>query len=100
MITKEKARQLVADSVCGRVDWLPDDDELILLDEQTLEKPWGWVFFYTSKKWHETRDVRYAIAGNAPILVERRTSKLINTGTAMPIERYIENYERTGSPHG
>jgi hypothetical protein len=99
MITKEKARQLVVESVCGGVDWLPDDDELILLDEQTLEKPWGWVFFYTSKKWHETRDVRYAIAGNAPILVERRTSKLITTGTAMPTEHYIENYERTGSPH-
>ncbi|WP_095948818.1 YrhB domain-containing protein [Variovorax boronicumulans] len=100
MITKEKARQLVAESVCGSVDWFPDDDELILLDEQTLEKPWGWVFFYTSKKWHETREVRYAIAGNAPILVERRTGKLIATGTAMPIERYIENFERTGSPHG
>ena len=50
MITKEEARQPVAESVCGKVDWLPDDDELILLEEQTLEKPWGWVFFYTSKK--------------------------------------------------
>ncbi|QSI30217.1 hypothetical protein GNX71_11730 [Variovorax sp. RKNM96] len=100
MITKEKARQLVADSVCGRGDLLPDDDEFILLDEQTLEKPWGWVFFYTSKKWHETRDGRYAVAGNAPILVEKRTGQLIATGTAMPTEHYIENYERTGSPHG
>ncbi|WP_407297881.1 hypothetical protein [Stutzerimonas zhaodongensis] len=55
--------------------------------------------FHTSKLWLETHDIRYAIAGNAPIIVERETGKLIPTGTAMNIERYIENYERTGSPH-
>lgn len=99
MITKEQAKKLVTASVCNRPDWLPDEDEIILLEDQTIEKSWGWVFFYTSKKWHETRDICYAIAGNAPILVERNTGRLIATGTAMATERYIENYERTGSPH-
>jgi hypothetical protein len=100
MITKEQARDLVAAEVCVRPDWLPDYDEMIILDAQTIEKPWGWVFFYTSRKWHETRDIRYAIAGNAPIIVERQTGNLISTGTAMATEKYIENYERTGNPHG
>ena len=100
MITKEYARQLVAACVCGRPDWLPEDDELIILDEHTIEGPWGWVFFHTSKKWHETGDIAYAIAGNAPLIVERVTGRLVDTGTAMDIDYYIENYERTGSPHG
>lgn len=99
MITKEQARQLVAESVCGRPEWLPDDDEIIILDAHTIEKPWGWVFFYTSKKWHETHEIKYAIAGNAPIVVEKTTGRLTTTGTAMATEHYIENYERTGSPH-
>ncbi len=100
MITRDQAQKLVAENICGRPSWLPDDDELIILDEYIIEKSWGWVFFYTSKKWHETKDFNYAIAGNAPIIVERTTGKLIATGTAYAIERYIENYERTGDPNG
>ena len=100
MITKEKARELVVAEVCGRPDWLPPEDELIIVDEATIERPWGWVFFHTSKKWKETGNFKYAILGNAPIIVEKATWKLITTGTARSIEHYIENYERTGSPHG
>jgi hypothetical protein len=73
---------------------------IIILEGQTIEKPWGWVFFYTSRKWHETGDIRYALAGNAPIIVERLTERLLATGTARATEHYMENYERTGSPHG
>jgi Immunity protein 35 len=100
MITKEQARDLVAKEVCGQPDWLPEDDELIIFDESAIEKPWGWVFLHTSRKWLETKDFRYALVGNAPTLVERSTGKLIATGTALSIESYIENYERTGNPHG
>jgi len=100
MITKQQARELVAQQVCGRPDWLPPDDEIIILDKETIEKPWGWVFFYASKKWMETQDIKYAIAGNAPIIVEKKTAKLIPTGTARQTEYYIENYERTGNPNG
>ena len=100
MITREQARELVAKQVCGRPDWLPPDDEIIIIDEATIEKPWGWVFFFSSKQWMETNDTKYAIAGNAPIIVEKETGRLITTGTARETEYYIENYERTGNPHG
>ena len=74
-------------------------DEIIILDDATIEKSWGWVFFQTSKKWHETNDIEYAIAGNAPIIVEKDTGKLFFTGTAYPMEHYIQNYEKSGDPH-
>lgn len=99
-ITKEQAYASVASAISHRRDGLPPEDELILVEEATVDKPWGWVFFYTSKKWKETADLRYAIAGNAPIIVEKATGRLIETGTARDIEYYIENYERTGDPAG
>ena len=74
------------------------DNELII--SNALEKPWGWVFFYNSKRFLETRDDRHAIAGNGPFLIERETGRLFETGTARPLEYYIANYERTGNPHG
>jgi hypothetical protein len=99
MITRKRARELVSNQVCGPYGQMPEGDEIIILDEATIEKPWGWVFFYTSKKWHETKDFKYAIAGHSPIIVERTTGKLFITGTAYPIQHYIQNYEQSGDPH-
>ena len=99
MITESQARALVESLVCTKPEWLPDDDELIIVDDATITKPWGWVFFYASKKWMETRDIRYAIAGNAPLIVEKNSGNVIPTGTAYSTKKYIENYELTGDPH-
>lgn len=73
---------------------------MIIVDEETIERSWGWVFFYTSRKWKETGDIRYAVAGNSPVIVEKATGRLILAGTAHRIEYYIENIERTGHPNG
>ena len=99
MITQEEAQRLVVEHL-GRPDWLPSEDDWIVVEEATIEKPWGWVFFHTSKLWRETGESQYAIAGNAPVLVERESGRIIATGTAYPIEHYIANYECHGNPHG
>ena len=99
MITREQAAELVSKQVCGPKEWLPANDEIVLVHSTTIEKSWGWVFFYTSKKWSETQEIQYALAGNAPVIVERNTAKLIETGTAYSAEHYIERYELTGDPH-
>ncbi|AEG00867.1 YrhB domain-containing protein [Methylomonas methanica] len=99
MITREQAEELVSKQVCGPHEWLPPDDEIVLVDSATIERSWGWVFFYTSRKWSETGDIQYALAGNAPVIVERDTAKLIETGTAYSAEHYIDRYELTDDPH-
>lgn len=96
MITKEQARTLVEKKIHAKYLDLPDDDEVIILELETIDKPWGWIFFYTSRKWIETNDDLYALAGNAPILVEKATGKLFETGTAYSIEHYIAQYEKYG----
>lgn len=97
MISYEEASARVEDVLARWPDAQETGDSLVILHERTMEKPWGWVFFYTSKQFHETGDFRFALAGNAPYIVERETGRLIGTGTALPLDEYIANYERTGS---
>src|SRR5258707_164601 len=68
--------------------------ELCLLEEQTLETDFGWVFFYTSKLYRDTGDFNYAIAGSAPVIVDRRDGSLHPTGTAHPVQYYVEEFRR------
>lgn len=46
-------------------------DEFIVLSDRTEEVEQGWIFFYNSKEYVETRDPMAALAGNGPILVTR-----------------------------
>jgi|SRR5581483_11252416 len=66
--------------------------ELAITPGQTMEFPWGWVFFYNSKRFLESGDYKQMLAGNSPLIVDRDTGELHETGTAEPIEWYIEKY--------
>jgi Immunity protein 35 len=66
-------------------------EELVILDEHTITRPWGWVFFYTTRGWKDG-DIRYALGGNAPYMVNRNGS-IQFAGTGRPIEDYIRKYE-------
>jgi len=72
-------------------------DSWELRNEQTIERDWGWVFFYGSKLYHETGEFRYAVAGNAPFVVKRADGTILETGTAMPVEDYIRRFEQDGT---
>ena len=69
---------------------------LNLIDSETIEKPFGWVFFYNSKKYLETQSFSDMIVGNAPILISRKDGAMHETGTAEPVEYYVENFEKYG----
>lgn len=67
--------------------------EIAIVDNETKEYKFGWVFFYQSKLFLETGKIGYALAGNAPIVVTRKDGKVHSTGTALPIERYLAEFE-------
>ena len=98
MINKEQALEIVTKIISAFE--IPEDDEYIIIEKETIEKDWGWVFFHTSKKWYETQNIRYAVAGNAPYIVLRENGIVIVTGTAHETEHYIRRFEETGDPHG
>ena len=69
---------------------LDGDLELKLLPEQTIERDFGWVFFYG------LRNPSVRLAGNAPFIVDRKDGSVHVTGTAYPIEEYLQSYARIG----
>jgi hypothetical protein len=74
------------------VDQLSTDSGVYvtLFKEQTIEREFGWAFFYGPG------DPSIMVAGNAPFIVDRRDGSIHMTGTAYPIEQYLESYARVG----
>jgi len=93
-MTKEEAVSKVQEML--KAESVGHDYKLVIVQDLTIEKDFGWVFFYSSSKYLETRDPKYELGGNAPIIVDKRTGELHITGTAENIEYYIDRYEKTG----
>ena len=97
MLTKEEARALVAAEL-GRLQanaFLRTPDSLVIMDERTIERSWGWIFFYNSRRYLETRNPLDGLGGNAPFIVNRHTGEVRATGTAYSVEYYIAEYEKS-----
>jgi Immunity protein 35 len=65
---------------------------LVVLEEKTIEKEYGWIFFYDSMKSLEG-DERYLIAGNAPLIVEKNDGSVHELPSIPPLEDWIIRYE-------
>ena len=71
------------------------DGRGVVLEEDTLDLPYGWVFFYQNRAYVETGDVQHAFAGNAPIIFNRLSGEYRVTGTAHPLQHYLREFEAT-----
>ena len=78
MITKNEAERLVLEHL--RKMETPDLP-FAINNDKTIERPFGWVFFYNSKKFLETRDMRFRLAGNGPITVNKSNGELTVLGS-------------------
>lgn len=83
---KEIAVKTVADIENG-----PD---YVIVDDQTVEKPFGWVFFYAPKKYVETKDIKYLRPGDGPLVVPREDGKPFFVTTSVPPSMAIAELER------
>lgn len=52
----------------------------------------GWYFCYQSRQYLDTGNTSYLLAGNAPIIIDKDNGAIIDTGTAYPIEKYLNEY--------
>jgi hypothetical protein len=57
-----------------------------LLDERTIERAWGWVFFFVNCELED--------GGDCPIMIDRNTGDMLAPGTIHEPEHYIELYEK------
>jgi hypothetical protein len=104
MITRQQADQVVAEWLdtheIATIDFespLPRHDErhvqklvVVRVDEHDL----GWVYFYDGSIHVETGAASDAVVGNAPLIVDRTDGKLYMTGTAYPVEHYLQEFRR------
>lgn len=88
------ARKLVATFI-GEGRRNDDGFTPVILDKETIERDFGWVFFYQSQEFLDSGDERDQLSSNAPIIVDRRDGSTNPTGTDAPIETYIKAYEKT-----
>jgi hypothetical protein len=65
---------------------------LVILKESDYD--FGWVFWYNTEQYVATGDTSYALAGDAPIIVDRADEQLYVTGTAYPLDHFIAEYRR------
>jgi len=91
MIDKATALRMVTDYI--NTSYAIPGDQLVVLEDETIEKDYGWVFFYTSRKSVESNYANHLVAGNGPIIVESQGGTMTQLGTALPAEEYIKEYE-------
>lgn len=91
MCTYEKALSIIR--VC--VDAMTDGRHVVL-EDRTLERPYGWVFFYQTREYAKTGNILHAIAGSTTIIFNRFSweYRFIETGLR-PLEVCLKEYEAT-----
>lgn len=90
MISKDEAI-IIAEAYVQTAS-LKSGNNLKIMSDKTRVFELGWIFFYQSKEYIETGDVYEMVGGNSPIIVNKYDASLSITGTAHPIEIYIEQY--------
>lgn len=68
-ISEIEARQVALDAANGACELV--DDEVVIVDANTIKKAYGWIFFYQSKRFLEQGEASYCLAGNGPVVVMR-----------------------------
>src|SRR5690242_7987951 len=86
MITYNDARQIALSKASQTFDLSKQSDEVVLYDENTVERDIGWVFYYNSKGFRESGDFRKMLMGNAPIFVSKMTGESFFIQDTVPVD--------------
>ncbi len=69
-------------------------DPFVVVEKHTIEKPFGWVFFYNSRKFLDTGIAEYHLAGNGPVIVNKISGAVEFHGSDKLPEEHIKDYEK------
>jgi hypothetical protein len=72
------------------------EDDWVVVNEDTIEKPFGWIFFYNTREFIATGNVIHSLAGNGPVVVERDSGAVKFFGSADPLSVIIDAYQQPG----
>jgi len=74
------------------VQALEGGDGLALFDD-AVERPFGWVFRFNSKRFVETSEAASQVPGCGPLIVDRATGESVFLPTFRPAHLLINEYE-------
>jgi len=89
MLLKEEAALLIAKEVVTR---LQSQHELVIVEGDTREFEFGWVFRVTSRRYLESKDQKDLVPGLGPLIIERDTGKATFVPTSIQESAAIESY--------
>jgi hypothetical protein len=76
-----------------------------IVESHTIEKPYGWIFFYQSKKFLQTGLDQDKLAGNGPIIVNKYEGTIEFLGSPTTWEliteydnKFLADYKKLGTP--
>jgi Immunity protein 35 len=94
MIDFKKAREIAFEHIKSHYQrFTIDKDEIDIVDDMMIEKEWGWIFVYQSKRWINTRNRSYKILGFCPVVVEKIDGSLRYLDEGISAEECILKYE-------
>ena len=95
-ISHDEAVRCALDAVRAHLEASEDlpSVEPAIVGGETIEKPWGWIFFWNTTLFAETGDLEHAMVGTAPVFVNRAAGAATAVDPLQPIERAIRRYER------
>lgn len=90
-MNRDEAKAAVIEQLHGR--GVGGADGIAIIESETIEKPYGWIFFYNSRRYVESGDLVYAFAGQGPVVVVADTREVIELGSAYPSQVAIQQLE-------
>ncbi|MFM0184142.1 YrhB domain-containing protein [Paraburkholderia aspalathi] len=93
MINLEQAERSASEYLAGIESQLGMPLQVL----RRLDVSFGWVFFYNTEAYVRSGAIGSMLAGNAPFVIDAEDGSLHVLGTAHPVERYLQEYERTRS---
>jgi hypothetical protein len=70
------------------------DAEYEIFSDQTMERDFGWVFFYAPRRYFETKNPKYLIPGDGPLVVLRKDGATRFLPTSVPPIPAVAEFER------
>ena len=89
-LTKADAAKMVLEHISSKFS---DHGEIAINDAYVIENTNAWAFPYNTRKFLETRDTKFSLVGNAPILVCKKTGKL-HSSQAQSLEKALETFSK------
>ncbi|HDR9875543.1 TPA: hypothetical protein QDE50_00455 [Burkholderia cenocepacia] len=91
-LNKDQALQRVREYLDGMAS-SESTGGYVVVEGKTIEKQYGWVFVFNSRKYLETGNILFSLGGNGPIVVERESGRLHQLGSALSLQESVKQFE-------